>query len=276
MSVMHTFRYNLAAKTWVLVGGPLALPHITPAHLLESGRATQFIAANYPKGPFVVEPSEASRPHSLLYPEQDAVGEYELLLYTGHKKLADWKVAEWVEWLELLQHRIRMLHHNPYLHHLQIFLHSHHITTTAPYHRVGDLIATSQPLKERQEISAVQVEKLLAKESLFIVHADTYGFLQVASAPTHSKELWYIPRTPRPGIDSVHGTERENLAKILAYMAHSVYGESESFGLEIHTAFAGKNQDVTWWLQAYQGSNAPVLEVQRPPESFVQHFMLHT
>src|SRR4051812_27095540 len=124
---MFAFRFNPVFDQCVMVGGVVLTPRaVQPAHLLDVGSRDGFVAATYPRQPFILEPAKARAPHpqdaGMLYAEQAPVGEYELLLYNGPTDFFIWTSAEWDGWLKLVQQRIRQLHHNPYLHHLHLTL----------------------------------------------------------------------------------------------------------------------------------------------------------
>jgi hypothetical protein len=275
---MYAFRYNPLVKRWVLLGGPIQ-QHIelSSAHFLGGATHKEFVAATYPKQPFLVEPPETfGEAPGLAYKEEPPVGEYELLLYSGDKNLADWGVDEWDAWLQLAQHRLLQLHHNPYLHHVQLTLRTAAEHSIAKFHWVGDLIATSHPIAGNPiELTAELAQKICQREAVFTLHKDEYGSLQVPSAPTFHDEVWYLPTEIRAGIEGVHGKERQAVAQLLAWVIGRLRTVHPHFhyALTIHTVLAGDHDDACWWFQLHRevpNAEFSALPIQPLPELVLQ------
>src|SRR5690606_15565431 len=123
---------------------------------------------------------------------------------------------QWEAWLMLIQQRLLQAHHNPHLHHAAVFFHTKALGTVEGYQRVGELIATSHPLAGLSVPLPVELaRKIRHKEDVFIVRDHPQGCLYVPSAPTHEKEIWYIPGAPHPGFETVDKPTRHALAKDL-------------------------------------------------------------
>lgn len=277
---MHTFRFNPVFNQWVLLGAPVTVPlEIKESQLLDIGKQAGLAAATYPRQPFLLEPNakhQSPIDKSLLYASQSPVGEYELLLFTEEAAPYDWTAKQWDSWLMLIQQRITQLHHNPYLHFVYFTFHTAALHSTNGYQRVGDLIAASHPVSGMSvHLDEETAEKLRKKEDLFVVTDTGEGDLYVPSAPLYAKEVWYLPKTYRSGIDQIEKKEREALAHILAKLMPALHAEfpEAQFCVTIHTSMAGMADDTTWWLQLYQleyGQLGP-LPVHPLPEAFVQH-----
>jgi len=274
---MHTFRYNPAAKRWVLLGEPL--PHqlaVGEAHRLEGKRRDLFFAATYPQSPFDLEPGEhiGAPAGGLLYAERPPVGEYEVLLYAGSEPVMIWREGEWEAWARLVQERLLQLYRNPHLHYVDVVLRTATQGTAEPYLRAGDLVATSHPLAGHQdELTAELAEKLAEREQAFIVHADAHGTLLAASAPTLPDELWYLPRTAHPGFERATAAQCRALAEVLAGILPRLRAAAEAhFTVRLHTSLA-PHSDLTWWIQIYRDvpmHAADPLPLQRLPELLVK------
>ena len=273
---MHTFRYNPVAKQWVLLGD--ALPHelrVSEAHRLDAHQPGPFFAASYPESPFQLEPGEAlGRPAgSLLYAERPPVGEYELLLYGGAEPIALWRAQEWEGWLRLVQQRLSQLYHNPHLHYATVSLRTGLQHTAQPYLRAGDLVASSHPVSgQTAELSAELAGRLAEREQAFILHADRFGTLLAASAPTLADELWYLPATAHPGFETQSKEARHALAETLASLMSRLRTSERHYAIRLHTSLQASS-DLTWWLQIYHDMPmhaAEALPLQRLPELLVR------
>lgn len=276
MVVMYTFRYNPSVGRWVLLGGAVTQSlHLTSAHLIHDERDAEFVAATYPRQPFIVEPPERfGHPDDLLYAEQPPVGEYELLLYRGPEPMAAWDAKLWERWIMLVQRRLIQLLHNPYLHHVRLTYRTAAEQGIDGFHRVGDLMATSHPIAgEPAELTAEMAAKIREREPLFTVHADQFGSLQVPSAPLYYDEVWYLPHHARSSLEMVHGEEREGLARTLAMLMRKLRSvhRDRQYILELHTSLAPENEEITWWIQVYREMHHDsLLPVQPLPETVVQ------
>jgi hypothetical protein len=274
---MYTFRYNPVHNQWVILGSPFPTHHleIQDANLLDVGKNDRLMAASFPNQPFVLEPpAEKSYrlEKGLLFGSEPPVGEYELLLYKGPEHLLSWDARQWTEWLSLLQHRLRLFHHNPHLHFIQCSLSSSLTQTTQPSQRVGDLWASRLALGEEPPLLTEDlVEKLGEKEVLFFVLQDELGSLYVPSAPLFEKEAWYIPADYKSGMENMTENEKSHLAGILATLLTGLKLKytHQHFGLRVHTSL-GENQKSTWWIQVYQEPTlAQPLPLRDLPEKFV-------
>jgi hypothetical protein len=277
---MHTYRFNPVFNRWVLLGGPVAAPlELKESHFLDVGRKDGFSAATYPRQPFLLEPPARRAEKiddALLYPSQAPVGEYELLLYSGEKTPFEWTSKEWSQWLTLLQQRLLQFHLNPYLHFAYFNFHTKAIGSIEGYLRVGDLIATSHAIAGSPDPFSTEIaNKLRKREELFVVEETPVGDLYVPSAPLHNREVWFIPKTYRTGIEQIEKNEREGLATILHTLMTALSKEFEEvpFCITIHTNMANMADDATWWLQVYQDDMGTLgdLNVRPLPEAFVQH-----
>ena len=271
---MYTFRFNPIFEQWVLLGEPIpGSLTIQPNQVEKQGGL--FVAVDHPRTPFVLDAAGARDTEHLVHPAQAPVGEYELMIYRGDTDFFAWSTEEWSEWLLLLNDRIRQFHHNPHLHFLSAHLSTRAIHTLGDnYQRVGDLIATSHPIAGTPpQPSAHLLEKLHAKEKIFQVYQDASGTLLAPSAPLHPKELWYLPKTARQGIDGLEKTERDHLAHTLSLTFAVLKEEFPAlpFTMQIHTGMAGGGHShQTWWIQIYEdvyGENS--LPMQPYPERFV-------
>lgn len=273
---MHSLRYNPLTGRWMLLGGQLEHSlHVTSAHQLEIGKNPHFLAANHPKSPFAMEPSDKPPlATGLLYAPELPVGEYELLLHQGQEEVAQWSAAHWEAWIMLLQHRLLQAHRNPYLQHVRFLFDSAKQTSTLPHRRVGDLIVTRQPLVPDQAISIELVDSLLEREPAFIVAHDKFGTLYVPSAPSFADELWYLPKSLQPDFSAVHGPSRTALAETLRLIMRMLGVAHLQFEwvIEIHTLLGAKDRERSWWLQLYREphANQLPLAIQRLPETYVQ------
>ena len=260
----------------MLLGGQLEHSlHVTSAHQLEIGKNPHFLAANHPKSPFAMEPSDKPPlATGLLYAPELPVGEYELLLHQGQEEVAQWSAAHWEAWIMLLQHRLLQAHRNPYLQHVRFLFDSAKQTSTLPHRRVGDLIVTRQPLVPDQAISIELVDSLLEREPAFIVAHDKFGTLYVPSAPSFADELWYLPKSLQPDFSAVHGPSRTALAETLRLIMRMLGVAHLQFEwvIEIHTLLGAKDRERSWWLQLYREphANQLPLAIQRLPETYVQ------
>ena len=275
---MYTFRFNPLCEQWVILGGPVfAAQQITEAHLLDTDKKNDFVAAAFPKSPFIMDPPTAKHlvPDPLVHASQPPVGEYELLLYRGDKQFYARGVKEWEKWLLLLQQRLSGFQHNPHLHFINVSLHTQALESVEQYQRVGDVIATSHPVSGVPRVLDVELaEKIHKKESLFALIDDIRGRLYVPSAPLYDKEVWFIPAKYRSSIAHIDASERTHLAAILAALFSSLKKEHphEEYVLTIHTNLIKPAKEVTWWLQLYRAEPgvASPLPVRRLPEAFVQ------
>lgn len=277
---MYTFRFNPVFGKWVMLGGAVHQPHpITDAHILDVGKDDDLMAASYPRQPFLIEPP-AGKPFHVhedqLFASQPPVGEYELLLYKGATNLFSWNSKQWEAWLNLVQHRLRQLHHNPYLHYVHVTLHTQSLDSAPPYARVGDIIAASHQLVGLSTPMDTELaDKIADKESVFTIIEDDNGRLYVPSAPLYEKEVWFIPTHYHPGFEQTSKEERRDLAQVLAVLIRQLKLEHphEEYILDLHTALAGHHEETTWWLQIYRAeSGVPsVLPIRALPEAFVQH-----
>lgn len=276
---MHTFRFNPVFNQWVLLGGPVVAPlDLKESHLLDVGRKDGFSAATYPRQPFILEPT---RNHdkvdkALLYTSQPPVGEYELLLYSGEETPFAWHAKDWDHWLSLLQQRLLQAHHNPYLHFAYFSFHTRALESIAGYQRVGDLIMTSHAIAGSPDPFSTEIaDKLRSKEDLFIVEETPVGDLYVPSAPLYNREVWFIPKQYRIGVESIEKEEREGIAHLLSTLFKALHGEfpETPFTLTLHTNMANMADDATWWLQIHEAETTSMssLTVRPLPEAFVQH-----
>jgi hypothetical protein len=276
---MFTFRFNPLFKQWVMVGGAVVTPQqIGAANLLDVGAGNGFQAASYPRQPFILEPKgETAEPGSLMHREEPAVGEYELLLYQGEQHFFSWDVAHWEHWLSLLQHRLRQLHHNPYLHFASVSLSTSALASVENYQRVGDLIAASHPLHGFLPLlSSELAERLQRKEPDFALFDDDRGRLYVPPAPLHDQEVWYLPATLSPGIDGLGAADRHQVAVVLSRLMHALHEEfpHRSYRMHLATELGGSQNDGTWWIQIYAEGPERALTVRTLPEAFLTKLAL--
>lgn len=274
---MYTFRFNPVFRQWVLLGHPLKHDlSLEPAHLLHSGSKGDFLASVNPQQPFIMDPPSRHGTVQALHREEPPVGEYELLLYSGKKALANWGAPEWEQWLELLQKRILHLHHNPHLHHTQaVFSLAWQDTVGAGYKRVGDLIATSHPVAgDVPLLDSELVEKLRRSERGYILHDGDDGMIYSPSAPLFEKEIWYVPFQQEGAIERANTMTRVHTSEALALIMKGLLSEwpQEKFIIELHTTFVTKHDDATWWIRIYQqGPHVSVGLSSLPlPEKFVR------
>lgn len=275
---MPTLRYNPVTAQWSLLGGQSEhTVHITQAHIQEQARHPELLAACYPNSPFAIESEDAPIPTNehLLYAEEPAVGEYELLLYRGEQDIFTWNSALWEGWLELLQTRLLAFHRNPYLHSVRVVLHTGLQQSTAPlFRRVGDLIATSRPLTGQLPLLSPELIKLMIdREAAFTVLHDPHGSLQAPSAPTHADELWYLPSGHSPRLETLRGNELRSLAKTLEVTCAALRRShlNHDYLFTIHTTMGVPDAEGSWWLQLHRHvPHGTILPVQSPPEMLVQ------
>lgn len=274
---MHTYRFNPVFRQWALLGTPVSHElTLEPAHLLHSGSRGDFLAAVNPKQPFVMDPPSQHGTAHALYHEHPPVGEYELLLYGGRKTLADWGQEEWEQWLELLQKRTLHLHHNPHLHHVEFAFHTAwQATVGTEYQRVGDLVATSHAVAgSAPHLEHELVAKVRHAERGYILHDGDDGMIYAPSAPLHEKEVWYIPAHQESAFDRVDTVTRAHAAQALALLFKALLSEwpQNQFVLELHTSFADRRDDATWWIHIYQEvrQTPATLNVLPLPEKFVR------
>lgn len=279
---MYTFRFNAACNQWILLGEPLpSLLTIQKANLINAAaaaRATDFVAATYPRQPFVLDALQkpGSRSHEeLVYAEQPPFGEYELLLYTGTESFFAWSSETWDGWFVLLAERLRQIRHNHHVHYVSMVLHTSGLHTAGPeYQRVGDLIAASHPLIGMGDVLPSHViEKIREKERLFVIHEDKVGDVYVPSAPRYSKELWFLPAAPDVSVGSLNAPQRKGIGQVLTMLFTVLHAEfpGSHFVLRIHTDFERDKHGHSWWLQIHEQENASTgtLPVVQAPERFV-------
>lgn len=278
---MYTFRFNPVCEQWVLLGTPVPTDlSIKPSHLLDVGKRDGFMAATYPRQPFILD-AERPKQHSpdRLYADQQPVGEYELLLAEHQQPFFKWQAAQWEAWLSLVQQRIVQFHHNPQLHYLYLALDTGALDTAGKnYQRVGDLVAVSHPVfGEDLVMTAELAEKICARESIYTVAENEYGRLQVPSAPLHEHEAWYIPKRQVSGIEQLTKQERKALAETLADFMAVVHDEwpEDRYLLTLHTSLAAKHRDLLWWVQIHKKTgDLGALPVRPLPERFVRDLAL--
>ena len=265
-----------------MVGGAVLSPRtITQAHLLDIGSSKEFIAATYPRQPFILESTQQSTKIShgeMMYAQQQPVGEYELLLYRGDQEFFFWEQQQWEGWLTLLSNRLRELHHNPFLHYAYPTLRTSALESIEGYVRVGDLIASSHPLLGfLPSLEIAIAEKIRTKERIFTVLDDDRGQLYVPSAPLHEQEVWYIPAKHQPAIESSSTKDRSSCAAVLALLMARLHDEFEhySYVLNIGTSMASAEGNTTWWIQIYADiPDTSILPVRTVPEGFLQKLRL--
>lgn len=275
---MPTLRYNPVTMQWSLLGGHTEhTVHITHAHIQEQARHPELLAACYPNSPFALEGEDAPIPTNdhLLYAEEPAVGEYELMLYRGDQDVFTWDSSLWQAWVELLQSRLLAFHRNPYLHSVRVAMHTGLQQSAAPaYRRVGDLIATSRPLSGHLALLSPELIKLLLeRESAFTVFHNPYGSLQAPSAPTHADELWYLPNGHVPRLEAIRGAELAGLAKTLEVSCAALRKShlNHDYVFTFHTTMGVPDAIGSWWLQMHRHvPHGTVLPVQTPQEQLVQ------
>jgi hypothetical protein len=276
---MYTFVFN----QWVLLGGPVPVDlSLSKAHFLDVGKRNGFMAATYPRQPFMIEPPvQKMNDEHLLHKSQPAVGEYELFLYEGEATPFQWSAKEWEGWIMLASQRLLQLHHNPFVHHVSLSMHTGAFASVAGYQRIGDLIGTSHQISGAPAIITTELaEKIREKEAMFVVEETKFGGVYVPPAPLHSRELWYLPTGTHSGFEQIEPAERTALAKVLSVLFPALNAEFPDmhFMLSIHSNIAGMAEDATWWLQLHQvdSPNSLALQTRALPESFAQHlhFML--
>lgn len=291
---MYTFRFNPVFEEWVIIGEAIPKPTDLPdSALVNPGRKGDFLAANNPKTPFILDPElnhgfkgtpgqrqPEPKLDQLLHPEQPPVGEYEFLLYRGGKGLFEWGAKEWEEWMLLLIERIWQLHHNPHLHHFGFRFHTRGVMSLGgKYLRVGDLIASSHPLLGMNKLlDAKTAEKLKHKEQLLMAEFSGIGSLYATSAPSQKRELWFLPEKLTPSLDGIPDSPRRGLARLLAGLLPLLQSEfpKSAWILELHTSMSGMNPDSTWWLQIFEDPDGAsslaenLLPVKPLPEGFWQ------
>jgi len=274
---MHTFRFNPVFKQWVLLGTSYAAtPTITKNNLLDVGRNGKFVAANHPRQPFLLEPSNQKDHSDLVYAGESPVGEYELMLYEGKDPLFVWGAKEWEGWLNLVQRRLLQLQHNPHLHYVHLTVDTGMLKAVdGDFQRVGDLIAASHPLCGMSTLlDREMADKIRHKEQIFTVQEDGYGTLIVPSAPTRQHEVWYLPMVSRSSLARLDPAERKALARTLSVLVGELKAAypHEEFNLSFHTDLLGNQPEQLWWLQVHQtepGVESP-LPVRALPELFVR------
>ncbi|HSI20144.1 MAG TPA: hypothetical protein VLA04_00315 [Verrucomicrobiae bacterium] len=274
---MHTYRFNPVFRQWVLLGSSVAHAlQVTEGNLLHSGKRGDFLAANHPRPPFLMDPPPRHGTSSTLYSEQPPVGEYELLLYRGKKHLKSWKAKEWHAWLQLLQQRLLHIHHNPHLHHAQVMMHTGWLhTVNDEYQRVGEIIATSHPVAgDVPLIDHELITKLRRAERGYLLHDATDGTIYAPSAPLFNKEVWYIPPSQGSSVEKASAVACLHTSEALALLMSALLNEwgKENFVVELHTALTDKKEDATWWVRIYQEERkmAATLDVVALPEKFIR------
>lgn len=266
---MHTLRYNPSTLRWGLYGPPLPERlEVLNAHLVDKDPSV-FTAAVHPANPFVLASDEGEVAHhnELMRAERPAVGEYELLLYKGKVPFAQWGVAEWEGWLGLVQQRLLALQHNPHLGWLQVALDTGLLDTVAGYQRVGELIGCSVSLGENAHLTEETLHRLYDHEQLFRVMENQVATVQVPSAPTFAREIWYLPRQAVLGFEEVHGAARSDLAEQLHALYQREY-QGHRMQLRIYTYPAEYDLTYSWWVQLFTGDE-PVLPIHPRPEGLV-------
>lgn len=272
---MYTFRFNPVFNQWVLLGEqmPQALA-LLPAHTLM--RQGDFLVASYPRQPFLLDPPTQKKHHAqdLAYAAQPAVGEYEIIVYTGKKELWQWVAEEWEAWTLVVAERLRQLHLNPHLHFVSLNLHTSALNTLGDAtQRVGDLVATSHPLAGMEpQMTQDLLVKLVEKEKLFVVQHKKHGALYVPSAPTQHQEVWYLPVDAQGGFEDTPAAGRKTVAEALAALMTTLHTEfpTEQYIIRLHTAMAGMGKEMSWWLQIFQENHTEgALVVHRNPEHLV-------
>jgi hypothetical protein len=279
---MYTFRFNPVFKQWVMVGGVVLSPRtVTSAHLLDIGKTRDFVAATYPRQPFILEPGKplAKTEHGeMLYEQQPPIGEYELLLYTGEREFFFWEKEQWEGWLTLLFKRIRQLHHNPLLHYVYPTLHTSALDSVEGFSRVGDLIASSHPLLGfLPSLENELADRIRTREKIFTVIDDERGQLYVPSAPLHEHEIWYIPAEHTSAIDNSSSATRAHCAEIMALLMGKLHDEFPhySYILNVGTSMAGVGEKSTWWIQIHADiAETSILPIRTVPEGFLQRVRL--
>lgn len=254
---MHTFRYNPVFEQWVVLGSPIISHPINLKQFIDVGETKHFVAANYPRHPFLLDPNDVEKTkQELVYSSRPAVGEYELLLYKGDEDLTQWSVSLWEEWLGLLQTRLMQAHHNPHLSAAKFVLYTRSQTTVNDgMMRVGDLVITSHPIAGSTPVLSEELaHKILKKERIFTLLEGEFGSIQIPSAPLYEKELWLIPKHFKSGVERIDKKEKQDLAEVLmqTFKLLSLEFEESYFVLQIHTSFTEPDEPSTWWLQIYQ------------------------
>jgi hypothetical protein len=275
---MHTYRYNPLFHRWVLLGTPV--PHTVQLEeaslLLSPHKGGQFLAAEHPEQPFLIDPPAHHGTAELLHQERPPVGEYELMLHTRHIPLHEWGSDEWSAWLHLLVKRLRRIHGNPHLHHVQIAFHTGWcLTTGSKFQRVGDIIATSHEVAGAAPLLSHELlEKLRARERNYILHDGRDGTLYVPSAPQFEKEVWYVPHDQNGSVAEADTKTLGHTAEALALLMKAMIGEwrAEHFVLEVHTSLANVPEDSSWWIRVYQEARRTpaTLTVVPMPEKFAR------
>lgn len=285
---MYTFRFNPVFKQWVLLGEPI--PHslsLKTAHWIQPQvpDAPNFQAATFPGQPFIIESAarRGSDNQELLYPEQEPVGEYELLVYRGDTAFFDWDAREWEQWHLLLSDRIRRLHLNPHLHFVTASLSTQALASIGAHQRVGDLIAVSHPLAGLSTpIERDLLRKLLEHEKLFVLHQSAHGAIYVPTAPLHRHEVWYLPSPEGSrGVENLEPKARKELAESLSHIFAALHEEfpAKHWQLTVHTAMAGIEAEDSWWIQIYEDvTGSQPLPLQPLPERLMitlRHVLAH-
>ena len=289
---MYTFRYNPVVEAWVLLGEPRPkTQEIKPAHLVDPQTEANFLVANLPLSPFVLDPDQNGgfkgvpservvTNSSLLFPEQAPVGEYELLLYQGQKGFYDFGPKEWEEWMLLVVNRVWAFHKNPHLHYLGLRLHTSALLSLGgQYLRVGDLICTKERLIGLgHTLEAQLAHKLRQKEDRLGIHYPGVATVYANSAPTQIQELWLLPEHLHPNFDSLDGRGRKGIAKLLSKLMPLLHQEmpQSEWVIELHSAMSGMEPTSTWWIQIFEepagNQNVPnsYLALKPLPEAFWQ------
>jgi hypothetical protein len=275
---MYTFRFNPVFEQWVMLGNPVATDILLkPSHMLGAGRHKDFVAATYPKQPFVLDPEggyKSTATHERLYADSPAVGEYELLLYKGDQRFFGWDAKTWDKWLSFAQQRIVQAHHNPHVHYLQFTLATDALLTVHNYQRVGDLVATSHPIAGTHPILTPELaEKLCKKESVYTIADNGRARLHVPSAPLNEREFWVIPSHYRSGLEKISKEEREDIAELLSLTFRALNREfpQDNYYIQFYTHLSSMQTEGTWWIRAYKKvGEQSAISTRSFPESFVR------
>ena len=277
---MHMFRYNPLFKTWVMIGSPISNAlSVTQAHILTNGKSNGFVAATHPRHPFLLDPeTKKVQPASeRLYKDNPALGDYELLLYSGSQDFWEWDTKTWQNWILLVQQRLIQSYHNPHLHYAQFSFSTSDLDSIKGFQRVGDLVLTSHPLQEVPMLTEELTHKILSKELDYVIHQDGFGALYVPSAPTEDGEVWYLPQPQSPQIDSIGKDQRLATARILHKLFTALHHEypSSQHVLHIYTYLSNSNEDISWFIRIHKKTEKPgVVPVHSAPEFFAQKLIL--
>lgn len=274
---MHTFRYNPVFGQWVMLGSSLpSIKEIKKVNILSNGQSKGFLAAEYPKNPFLLEETAHSGSSDRIFADQAPLGEYELFLYEGRQDFWEWDTKQWNNWLLLLQQRLIQAHQNPNVHHANVTLQTEAVDSIKEYQRVGDLILTSHPLHKTPKIDQSQVEKIQEKEPLYVLHEDGFGMVYVPSAPTEDQEVWYLPKSGAQ-IEKCSANERLATSRILYKLFSGLHHEysRNQYHLHVYTSMTASNEDHLWWIRIHKKPVATeLLPIQVRPEPFVRTLAL--